>query len=1036
MTKRFLILFFLIFFSLLYAAERVVTIESARSTEYLKSGEGEIIRFSGSVVIVVTEGSSVSRIGADEITYDKKSDTLEAHGNVEYSHSTGKTSVEKFSGESLLFNINKQEGVFLDGTVTQETGKKSSDPYIIHSEASGRDSSSTMAFKNGVLTTCTADEPHWSINASRIWLLPGNEIAILNGIFFIGPLPVFYIPVFYYPSDEMIVHPVFGFRNREGYFVQTTSYLIGRKPLPVKSSSTTGNSFSDFLQGDILKEQKREGLFFRNLEADAQTTNTDYLKLKVDAYSSLGTLVGLDGFFSPESYIKSINFSADFGLSRTLYPSSSYLNYSTYNSDGVENYNSGWFYGNELPLRYRFNYSMTMEKKPFKISIALPMISDPYFKYDFLNRSEDLNWFKFLKDQDTLAKTTTVTEESSFSWNINGSINPDVSFFNPWVQTVSISNISGLLTFNSKPNGSIAGTEITYSPERKLFYPEVIKPEFSISIGGTLYSSEQKSDTEKIVTSDTSPLTDPFKQVLSENQSVSANDSENTKETVNRYIPSAGSGLVPSVIPATASYAITWSIDPSVVQETRYDATLWDSPDDINWNKYSSLYYQLKTNAKLQGIYAWDTNFFTASSILNFTGTQQDHPFLSESVYTETAADSIRVNDYTANVFGISTTESIQCMPFNRNLYFKPIALSWNFTGTVLRNVFSGTADAPDWKIQTFDWSKSYVSVHTATAVFGISLANYIQKISVTSNLAPLLQSYTGSAGFAWPFGTMSMNSRLFEQENSAKTWYWDPFTVLLNWNLPFGILLGQEYVYSIEEDSPSRLSFTGSKGFFSAYYTLNNTIPYQLSPSGWILNGTTKEFLPSAAGFTFNNSSKPFQLYAWKNRLFVQANFSSNFKVNLLKLTDSSLDFVPTITFKLSEFLDISFSSNSRNDVIARYFQSFIALPAPLGGETNMLVDLFKSFNFSNLQDRTESGFKLKSLNVTLTHYLHDWTMNFTTSVSPVLNTTSSVYRYDFVPTVVFLVQWKPISDIKTTVKSEKGIFTLNTTDTPTTTQ
>jgi len=273
MKRNLLFIFFVILTISVFADNRTVTIESARTSEYIKTDtsqaenpeiakqDGEMIRFSGNVVIVVTEENSVSRISADEIVYDKIRDTLEARGNVKYEHTTGKEGSEKFTGEVLLFNIKKQEGVFMGGSMVQDTGRANSDPYIIHAEVTGKDSSSTMAFKNGILTTCDADDPHWSINASRIWLLPGNEIGILNGIFFIGPLPVLYIPFFYYPSDEMIFHPVFGFRNRSGYFVQTTSYLIGRKPLPVKTGNSSGTSFTDFLQGDILKEQKSNGLF-------------------------------------------------------------------------------------------------------------------------------------------------------------------------------------------------------------------------------------------------------------------------------------------------------------------------------------------------------------------------------------------------------------------------------------------------------------------------------------------------------------------------------------------------------------------------------------------------------------------------------------------------------------------------------------------------------------------------------------------------------------------------------------------------------
>jgi hypothetical protein len=101
--------------------------------------------------------------------------------------------------------------------------------------------------------------------------------------------------------------------------------------------------------------------------------------------------------------------------------------------------------------------------------------------------------------------------------------------------------------------------------------------------------------------------------------------------------------------------------------------------------------------------------------------------------------------------------------------------------------------------------------------------------------------------------------------------------------------------------------------------------------------------------------------------------------------------------------------------------------LPAPLPGETNLITDLVKSVNFFENNDRKESGFKLKSLNFELTHYLHDWTMNFRTSIKPELKEEGNTYRYEFTPIISFIVQWKPVSDIKTTVRSEEGVFSLN---------
>ena len=1076
MTRRFFLLFFLIACAFMYGAERIVTIESARTSEYIKTkpevqsgqngqtGTGiaadagaapqasEVLRFSGDVVIVVTEGESVSRIGADEIIYDKNRDTLEARGHVKYRHTTGGTSSEEFAGEALLFNIKIQEGVFLNGAVTQNSGTASIDPYIIRSEVTGRDSSSTMAFRNGVLTTCDAPEPHWTINATRIWLLPGNEIAILNGVFFVGSLPVFYIPFFYYPSDEMIIHPVFGFRNREGYFVQTTSYLVGRKPIEQKTASQAGPSFSNFLQGDTLKEQKHNGLFLQNLETPAKNLNSNYLKLMADAYSSLGSMIALDGSFTPNLFLTKLTFTGAIGFSKNLYPPATKesLVYSTYDSLGKETYNSGWFFGNEVPFRYRANLAFQIDKKPFQLSVAVPIVSDTVFKSDFLNRSEDLNWFKLLTSQDQLAKTTTPSEETTYTWNIRGSILPDVSFFNPWIKTASVTNLSGLLLFESQQNKSLSGEKLLYSPEKKFFYPSTIRPEIKLSFGGTLYSSEAspaaaKKETETetaTVKPESAGILNPFTEetltpeaAVSSGPAAAAAPQASADENTNRYMPSAGSGLVPELNPPVAAYSVTWNLDPSFLQEIKYDSTNWSSPGDIKWNKYSSIYYQLQNTAKLQGIYSWDTDLLSVASGITYTGIKQEHPFLSDTVpslSTSALRDVIKLNDYKANIYTISTADSVKIVPFNRNPYFKPISLAWNMNADLIRTVFDGKVDNPDWKTETFDWDKKYIKVHTATTALGISLANYEQKITVESNLSPLLESYKGTSGFSWFFGSLVMDSRLYEKEKAYKKWFWDPFTLSLNWKLPLDVILSQQFVYDIEEDTPSRLNFTASRGYFSAFYTINNTIPYILDrDNGWVFDGTKKKFVPSAAGFTFNNGSKPLQLYQWKNRIFFQANLASNLSFNLLKLTDSNFDFIPTITLKIFEFMDISFSSNSRNDVIARYFQDWINLPAPLPGETNLGNDLIKSFNFFNRQDREQSGFKLKSLNIDITHYLHDWTMSLKTTLKPELKTTNNVTRYDFIPTITFMVQWKPISDIKVSVKSEKDVFSLNTGDT-----
>lgn len=1031
----------------LFPAERTVEIRSARSTEYSGSTDetgSERVRFVGDVTIVVTEGSSVSTISAEEILYDKTRETLHASGSVRYERKTGASGGQTFTGEALLFNIKDQEGQFLAGAVTQDSGKKNSDPYIVHAEISGRDSGTTMAFRNGVLTTCDEPDPHWSIKASRIWLLPGNEIALLNGIFFIGPLPILYIPVFYYPSDEMIVNPVFGVRNRTGAFVQTTTYLMGRKPLP-KSSSDGSTSFSNFLQSDSLKEQKLEGLFYRNLETDAKDVSSEYLKLMVDAYSSLGGMIGLDGTFAPKTtYVKNISFSGLFAVSRTLYPPVSGLSYSTWDSSGNQNMNSGWAFGFETPVRYRLDFSISIDRKPFNLSIKAPFMSDPFVKQDFLDRSEDLNWFNYLLQQDKLAEGTTLATETSYAWTVNGSVTPSVSFLNPWIDTASITKLSSSVTYNSKANASISGSEASYSPERLFFYPQKVIPEAALSFSGTIFSvktGENKAvkNAKSGEAATTGDLPNPFRKTEGDSEPDASPPVTPTEPvdpvdpaqaaSLSRIFPAMNVPVPPDSEVFTSDWSLKWLYKPSIVEEITYDSSDWTEPSEVDWNSYSSLYYQLKNTANLKGEIKLDSAV-TITSSLDLTATSQEHPWMSDDANTSTQRSTARLNDYKASVWLMSSTDQVKLTPFGKTSVFSPSSLTWDFRGDIAKTVFSGTVDEPDWKTERFKWEKDYVKAHSATMTAGMNIADNVQSFKVISSLDPLLQSYKGDASLAWPPFSLTAGSRLFERENQDKRWYWDPFTSTAKISLPFSTALSQTWVYDIENEEPSSLTYSLTTPYASAGYALNHTVPYELVPgSGWIAKGTDKKFIPTSANLSLNNTKSPLKILSWKNRISLNATVSSTLKFDLLRITDSSFSISPAITFKIFEFLDVSFNSTSENGVIARYFQDYVDLPIVLPGETNPLTDLAHSFFFWDTKARTLSGYKLKTLSLSATHYLHDWTSTFTTTVQPELITDNSRSYYDFKPIITFMVQWKPISDIKTSVKSEKGTFTLNTT-------
>ena len=1024
----------------------VTTEEAQKAVEEKKD---DIIVFTGGVSLSVKDGSTVSTIESDKLVYNRSENTIEAEGNVRYSRkSGGSDGAEEFIGELLLFNIDEMEGVFLDGTIKQAPRKQGQNPFTIRSATIGRDSSGAIGFKNAVLSTNSDpdEEPLWSIRASRIWMLPGNELAFANGYFSIGIVPILYLPFFYHPADEMLFHPVFGFRNREGYFLQTTTYLLGRKPLDTDSKKS--GSFSNFMKSDRLKKQERIGLFFKNLEEDASDIGSAYIKLIADTYSQLGGLIGIDGKITPKNTpIRQLDFSVFFGMSRTLFPLSRIgtdgISHTTYDVHGKRHYNKSFFLGRQLPFRYRAHINFGISQAPFQFSLNMPVISDPFFKKDFFDRSEDMNWFNYFLNKEKLAKGTDKGIEGSYSWKLNGSIRPSFKEISPWISTLNIDNASITVDFDKKPNSKIQGTARQYAPGREFFYPKLFKPEGRLSIAGTILSNTMFAGKKAKKTPDVEGIVNPFIKDDKQGQDNTEKPAEskesdlpvstdniqerNTKKDTEPFIDS----FIPAFKPMygkefdhSIAYSLSYSGDFSALQETTFASSQWNTPEDIRWKDYESRYYQLKGNAGLKGTLSYSQNLISLSSNLAVSGNYQRHPWTRDV----SKKPILELNNFKTNVYTLKNENSITINPFVYTDLFKPVSFSWNITEILAKNTFTGTYSNPKWETQRVKWNKNFITTHTGSAVFGIVLAEkYTQKITFSMNLPPLLQAYTTSLNVSFPYGAFTVSTKLFEKENTAKKWAWDPFKADLTWTLPYDIRTAQTYIYNIQEKSNERLHITFGWKYISSFYTQSREVPQKLIPgSGWILNGTEKRFIPFALGFSFSNTSNPLTIYAWKNRIKIQLGLSSTLQFNLVRITDSYFTFAPKIIFNIHEFWDFSFGSSSRNDVIARYFQKALNLPVVIPGNTNILTDLAQSFYFWDRSKREAAGFKLQSLDIGFTHYLKDWTLKFNCEIKPQLKNRGARKYYEFSPIITFAVEWNPISDIKVEAKKKEGKFSV----------
>ena len=636
-----------------------------------------------------------------------------------------------------------------------------------------------------------------------------------------------------------------------------------------------------------------------------------------------------------------------------------------------------------------------------------------------------MNWFNYLLNKEKLAKgADSIGRESSYSWKIDGSIRPSFRKISPWISSFNLDTASLTVDFSSKTKQSVTAEEL-YAPQRDFFYPSLFKPEGKISIAGTLLSNTMFNRTPAKKIPDVEGIVHPFIT-----QDKAPSDSESETKTANSkrdffdtFIPPF-KPVYDKEFDHSIAYSLSYSGDFSALQETTFASSQWNNPEDIRWKDYESRYYQLKGSAGLKGSLSYSQNLISLSSHLVISGNYQRHPWTRDV----SKKPILELNNFKANVYTLKNENSVTVNPFVYTDLFKPVSFSWNITEILAKNTFIGTYSNPKWETQRVKWNKDFITAHTGTAVFGVILAEkYTQKITFSMNLPPLLQAYTTSLNVSFPYGTFAASTKLSEKEHSAKKWAWEPFKADLTWVLPYDIRIAQTYIYNIQDKSNERLHITFGWKYISAFYTQSREVPQKLVPgSGWVLDGTEKRFIPFALGFSFSNTSNPFTIYAWKNRIKIQLGLSSTLQFNLVRITDSYFTFAPKIIFNIHEFWDFSFGSSSRNDVIARYFQKALNLPVVIPGNTNILTDLAQSFYFWNRSKREASGFKLQSLDIGFTHYLKDWKLKLNCEIKPQLKNEGSRKYYEFSPTITFAVEWNPIGDIKVEAKKKEGKFSV----------
>jgi len=1044
---------------------KVITIESARSTEYFKveTIDEDYARLSGEVKISLKDGDAVHRIRAWNILFNRSRNTITATGGVEYIKEE-EDKIETFRGESITVDLDNWSSVFLGG-VSERSMQSDDTTYQFAGTVISRDEEEVIVLNKASIRNASNEEALWSLNASRIWLLPGSDFAVFNAVLKVGEIPVLYIPFFFYPADELIFHPVIGYRTREGTFVQTTTYILGRPKVDAASQS----SLTKILGSSNDIEKKREGLYLRSMGKKKVDPNATSLKMIVDYYTNLGSYIGTDLEMPAKGVLGAFNLSMGVGLTRTIYPVGG--NYSPYPPyyDGSTDKNYSNLFSREVPFRYRFKTSSSASGKYGGLSWSLPYYSDPLVDSDFLNRAEEMDWINMIKkDPTTEEEETTQTQLGSYTWQLSGQITPQFPRMSPYINSISISSISSAVSFrivDGRPKDAydIKNYIKYYSPSSYFYAPDTATLySTSVSIAGTPLSFGGGAAGQTNDKTEETELPDPLKDI-----GVPRSPFENKKKEDTQKKDQSDKLFPPELnqrfeVPRTGSVKVSldYRIVPSGASTLKFNYNRWEKYDEIDWGDVSSILNSFGGDASTTVNVNHSENFFSNSFSYLGNGTWRQYGYLNEEAEEYLTSASIppaseprvtdpkkvekaKLQEYKQSFFSTSYSISSALRPLYRNEIFGASSFQYDLKGLAVRSKFdeeNSTGDNPQWDLDYGEWTNEKIDNHQFSTNVSALVMDKAQTFSVIADLPPKDSVIAWRTGLRIWITETDANMRILfpgdEEKRKLEPLY-------ATERIIFGTFgnFAQNVVLDTEEKEVTSLtsSLNLTKWGLTVNYTASRMLGYEYIPKGsdsanplfedWrTRKGEAKagdpNYLLRSRDFSVNYSKNISLKELWNNRMQFTLNTSSRLFFDLQRYTSSTFSFSLGFTLGINKFIDLSMSANSENASVYRYFRNMpffrdAQIDIPPGPQNNLFYDLLNSFRFDDNKFRESSGFKMKNFHIAATHYMGDW--------NAILGWTMSPYRppnkrqYEINNEVTFLVQWIPISEIKTDIAYNK---------------
>jgi hypothetical protein len=1020
---------------------KIITIESAQSSEYftIEIIDEDYARLKGEVRLTLKDGDKTHRISADEILFNRTRNIITASGNVIYEKiESDKT--ETFRGKSITVNIDNWSSVFLDGSSTMENEGSS---YLFSGSVISRSDQEVTILRNAMITNGADDNAYWSIRASKLWLLPGSDFAIFNAVLNVGEIPVLYIPFFYFPADEIVFHPVIGYRSREGGFVQTTTYIIGQPKIEASESS-----LSRIIGNSNDKEKELQGLFLRSTSRPIKNTNSASLKALFDYYVNLGVYAGLELTTPKTGILNQVDLTLGLGFTRTVSDTS--FGYSPYapDYDGTFDWNESNFLSKSVPFRYRMKFSSGISMKYGSLSWNIPYYSDPYVDRDFTNRAESMDWMNMIQQGAAIEETSSEQSEiPPYQWQMTGSLNPSLPILSPFISNISFPSISTTISFKTLSDNVVYQAN-SYSPNRYFYAPDryiIYSVSGSITgtpvtIGGVQSNTDKKSD----------PQTpeDPFNGIGAPISPWTTNDKSQEKTTsVEILIPPVLSQTFSLPAAGNTKFSVDYSIAPTSSSELQFMNQNWKTYEDVDWNESQSILTSVGGNTNLNFRLDHSTGFFSNLITFSGSGAWREFSYLNEEMYTDPNTGIVdkgemekkRREQYSLTNYTTSYTYNGTIKPFLSDPIFAQTNFQYTFKGTLVKSRRYTDGDGPELTPEWGAWVKEErkdgedilgLNSHRLTANLAARIIDKDQNISFSAELPPLDGLITANAAFRIWITETYFNYRM-EKPETEEEWQIKPFDIRETLRFGKAGSFTHNMIFTPDEDNKitslrSTLTLWDFKADYSMIWTTKKVFkpqdpdkPYE---GGTWENEGEPDLFPKDLIFSYNRSFPSLKLI--NNRFNLSLNLNTSVNFDLQQHTNSNFQFTMGLDMSITDFLNLKISASSQNAAIFRYFKGVpgmenLTLMYTEGEQNNLFVDLFDSFNFFDESKRRRSGFKMQSFSLGLVHHLGDWTASFEISMYPYQRPgqAGEIPSINIISDIKLLVQWKPITEIKSDI-------------------